>query len=41
MMADIRHIGKIEKSEYLLNGLSDRHEIWQVTHFGLLDRSDG
>ena len=27
-MADSRHIGKIEKSPYLSNGLTDRHEIW-------------
>jgi len=27
-MADGCHIGKIEKSPYLNNGLSDCHEIW-------------
>jgi len=26
-MADDRHLGKTEKSLYLLNGLTDRHEI--------------
>jgi len=27
-MADIRHLGKIEKSQYLSDGLTDHHEIW-------------
>jgi len=27
-MGDSRHLGKIEKSSYLRNGLTDRHEIW-------------
>jgi len=27
-MADSRHLGKIEKSPYLSDGLTDRHEIW-------------
>jgi len=28
-MADDRHLGKIEKSPYLSNGLTDRREIWR------------
>jgi len=28
--ADSRHLENIEKSPYLNNGLTDRHEIWQV-----------
>ena len=27
-MADGRHLGKIEKSPYLSNGLTDRHKLW-------------
>jgi len=27
-MADCRHLGKIEKSPYLSNGLTDRLEVW-------------
>jgi len=29
-MADGRHLGKIEKSPYLSNSLTDRREVWQV-----------
>ena len=35
-MADGRHLGKVEKSPYLRNGLTDRHEIWHDdSSFGL------
>jgi len=27
-MADGHNLGKIEKSPYVSNGLTDRHEIW-------------
>jgi len=35
-MADSRHLGKIEKSPYLSNGLTDR----TMTQFDTLDPSD-
>jgi len=32
-MAGGRHIEKFDKSPNIGNGLTDRREIWQVTHF--------
>ena len=39
-MADGRHLGKIEKSLYLLNGLTDGHEIWHSDAVRPFERSD-
>jgi len=38
-MADGRQLGKIEKSPYLSNGLTDRREIWHSDTYGRLEPS--
>jgi len=39
-MSDGRHLGKIEKSLYLGNGLTVSTKFGTATHFGPLERSD-
>ena len=39
-MADGRHLGKIEKSSYLRNGLIDFDEIWHGKQFDPVEPSD-